>query len=39
MSFPVTRLRRLRRNGIFRRMVCETILTPDNLIMPLFVVP
>ncbi len=39
MSFPITRLRRLRRNDIFRRMVCETVLTPDNLIMPLFVVP
>jgi len=39
MSFPKTRLRRLRRNAIFRRMVAETVLTPDNLIMPLFVVP
>ena len=39
MSFPVTRLRRLRRNATFRRMVRETRVSADNLIMPLFVRP
>ncbi|MFP6582665.1 MAG: porphobilinogen synthase [Candidatus Hydrogenedentota bacterium] len=37
MSFPTTRLRRLRRNETFRRMVRETSLSVDDLIMPLFV--
>ena len=37
MSFPITRLRRLRRNETFRRMVRETSLSVDDLIMPLFV--
>lgn len=37
MSFPETRLRRLRRNATLRRMVCETRLSVDDLIMPLFV--
>lgn len=39
MSFPVTRLRRLRRNPILRNMVSETSLSVDDLIMPLFVCP
>ncbi len=37
MPFPETRLRRLRRNATFRRMVRETHLSVDDLIMPLFV--
>jgi porphobilinogen synthase len=37
MSFPTVRLRRLRRNATFRRMVRETTLSVDDLIMPLFV--
>ena len=38
MSFPVTRLRRLRRTETLRRMVRETRLSRDDLILPLFVV-
>ena len=39
MSFPETRLRRLRRNATLRRMVRETRVSVDDLIMPLFVRP
>ena len=39
MSFPIQRPRRLRRNANLRRMVRETRLSVDDLIMPLFVVP
>ncbi|HEX2253247.1 MAG TPA: porphobilinogen synthase [Thermoanaerobaculia bacterium] len=39
MSFPATRLRRLRRSPVLRRMVRETRLAPDQLILPLFVRP
>ena len=39
MSFPITRLRRLRKNPILRNMVSETSLSADDLIMPLFVCP
>jgi porphobilinogen synthase len=39
MSFPETRLRRLRRTQGLRRMVRETTLSVDNLIYPLFVCP
>lgn len=35
--FPTVRLRRLRRNPTFRRMVRETALSVDDLIQPLFV--
>ncbi|MEW6103754.1 MAG: porphobilinogen synthase [bacterium] len=38
MYFPQTRLRRLRQNRAFRRMVRETKVSPENLIMPYFVV-
>ena len=38
MSFPIQRPRRLRRNANLRRMVRETRLSVDDLIMPLFVV-
>ncbi|HUW61080.1 MAG TPA: porphobilinogen synthase [Candidatus Bathyarchaeia archaeon] len=37
MTYPITRLRRLRSNHTLRRMVRETRISPDNLIMPLFV--
>ena len=37
MSFPVTRLRRLRRTDALRGMVRETRLAPSDLIQPLFV--
>jgi len=39
MGFPEYRPRRLRRNDTFRRLMRETQLSVDNLIMPLFVVP
>ncbi|NOY64174.1 MAG: porphobilinogen synthase [Nitrospirae bacterium] len=38
MMFPIHRPRRLRRTESIRRMVRETILTPDDFIYPLFVV-
>jgi porphobilinogen synthase len=37
--FPITRMRRLRRNETFRRMVRETELGVSDLILPLFVRP
>ena len=39
MNFPVTRLRRLRRNEAMRNFVRETRLTPDAFVYPLFVCP
>lgn len=39
MEFPEMRMRRMRRTETLRRMVRETRLTADNLIMPLFVYP
>src|SRR6201994_1063151 len=39
MTFPVTRLRRLRRNAEMRNLVCETRLTPDAFVYPMFVCP
>ena len=38
-SFPSTRLRRLRYNPVVRKMVTETSVSVDDLIMPLFVCP
>jgi porphobilinogen synthase len=38
-SFPITRLRRLRRTGQLRALVRETTLSVDDLVMPLFVAP
>jgi porphobilinogen synthase len=38
MSFPVTRMRRLRRNETLREMVRENRLAREDLILPLFVV-
>jgi porphobilinogen synthase len=37
MGFPETRLRRLRRHPRLRDLVAETVLTPADLIAPLFV--
>src|SRR5436305_12835920 len=39
MTFPETRLRRFRRTPELRRLVRETRLSPDNLVLPLFVCP
>lgn len=38
MSFPATRMRRLRRTGALRELVRETDLAPQHLVQPLFVV-
>jgi porphobilinogen synthase len=37
MYYPSYRMRRLRRTPIIRDMVRETMLTPNDLIYPLFV--
>ena len=37
MGYPQVRMRRLRRNATLRRMVREITVSPDDLIMPLFV--
>jgi porphobilinogen synthase len=39
MEFPITRLRRLRRNEPLRALVRETRLDPSALILPLFLCP
>ena len=39
MGFPINRMRRLRKNENFRRMVRETKISIDDLIYPLFVRP
>ncbi|MGC2185299.1 MAG: porphobilinogen synthase [Terriglobales bacterium] len=39
MTFPVTRLRRLRQNDRLRTLVRETRLTPEAFVYPLFVCP
>ncbi|MBI5407523.1 MAG: porphobilinogen synthase [Nitrospirae bacterium] len=39
MAFPTTRLRRMRATEAHRRMVRETVLSVNDLIYPLFVVP
>src|SRR5215472_239825 len=39
MSFPVTRLRRMRQSERLRSLVRETRLVPTNFIYPLFVCP
>jgi porphobilinogen synthase len=38
MSFPIQRMRRLRRTETLRRMTRETRLAPDDLVLPLFTV-
>jgi porphobilinogen synthase len=37
VSFPATRLRRLRKTGVLRGMVRETELAPSHLVYPMFV--
>jgi porphobilinogen synthase len=37
VTFPQRRFRRLRRTAALRRMVAETRLSPDDLVLPLFV--
>ena len=39
MSFPATRLRRLRRTDTIRALVRETSLSLDDVVMPLFACP
>src|SRR5271155_4463252 len=39
MAFPTQRLRRLRQTPSLRRLIRETVLAPDDFIMPLFVRP
>lgn len=39
MSFPEHRMRRLRASESLRRMVRETLVTPRDLVYPLFVIP
>ena len=36
--FPATRMRRLREHDYIRRLVRETLLTPDDFIYPLFII-
>jgi porphobilinogen synthase len=36
-AFPITRMRRMRRDAFSRRMMRETTVTPDDLIYPVFV--
>ena len=36
-SFPGVRMRRMRRDEFSRRLMRETVLTPDDLIYPVFV--
>ena len=36
MKYPELRMRRLRKNRIIKDMVAETVLTPSNLILPMF---
>lgn len=37
MGFPATRLRRMRRDAFSRALMRETVLTPSDLILPVFV--
>jgi porphobilinogen synthase len=39
MSFPISRMRRMRRNESLRALVRETTLDPGDLIYPLFICP
>ncbi|MBI5625333.1 MAG: porphobilinogen synthase [Elusimicrobia bacterium] len=39
MSFPIERLRRLRRTPALRALVRETVLEPSDLVLPLFIRP
>ncbi|HEX9570886.1 MAG TPA: porphobilinogen synthase, partial [Burkholderiales bacterium] len=37
-SFPAVRMRRMRRDEFSRRLMREHVLTPDDLIYPVFVI-
>ena len=37
MSYPFTRMRRMRRDDFSRRLMRETVLTANDLIYPVFV--
>ena len=37
MAFPATRMRRMRRTGVLRELVRETVLSSSDLMLPLFV--
>jgi len=37
-SFPAVRMRRMRRNEFSRRLMRESVLTPDDLIYPVFII-
>ena len=37
MPYPATRLRRMRRDAFSRALMRETVLTPADLILPVFV--
>src|SRR6266849_1832108 len=37
-SFPAVRMRRMRRDEFSRRLMRENVLTPDDLIYPVFVI-
>src|SRR5678815_627428 len=39
MTFPIQRMRRLRRSERFRKLVRENRLTPESMIYPIFVCP
>ena len=39
MMFPVTRMRRMRKDEFSRRLMCENTLTSNDLIWPVFVLP
>ena len=39
MPFPITRQRRLRANAVMRRLVCQTRLSVDSLVYPVFTCP
>src|SRR5271170_7590739 len=39
MTFPVSRMRRMRRTESLRALVRETVLEPGDLIYPLFICP
>ena len=38
MSFPSTRMRRMRADDFSRRLMRETVLTPDDFIWPVFII-
>ena len=37
-QFPITRMRRMRKDEFSRRLMCENVLTSNDLILPMFVI-